>query len=939
MVFFSAKGICVMLAVGLLVLGPALEWPPPVRALETARLAGPAWWDAAWSCRVPLTVDNTRNPNALSGYQVPFNVSYDGDMRTDFSDLRFIQYNASSGQSTELSYWVEETVNSSFSSVWVKSQELPGGASATIFLYFGNSQAQGKSSGPATFEFFDDFDGASLDWMVWDKASAEVADNEIAVGGSTMTIQGSGTTLEYLKTKSYNSAPASCVRTKMRDYTAASYPCEWGFGYRNYKGSSDAVLKLAYTSDQYCVCNHAGSSESNSGAGIPDDDSYHLWELRWAQDKTELVRDGVSQASQTLSIPANPTCLSLGHPENVAPATWQGSFDWYLVRKFSSPEPACTAGQKEYAFTFKSMSATPQRPSEGDNVTINATFNNPLTVAVSVPVAFSAGASFNDSEELDAQNAFLAPNSDTVVSAAWAAKGGPQTIWVAAYGRPAGSIQIKVNRDPSIAPVKDQTIAEDQDFLFQINGSDPDGDTLAWSIDNPLFSISPVSNRSAQIEFHPTNDDIGVHRANVTAGDPLNRAATRRINFTVNNVNDPPVLAKIPSLSATQYKELRYQATASDPDMKWGDALTFSDNTDLFEIDEKTGEFSFTPVEEQVGRHNLKVTVTDAAGASGTCAFTITVGNINDPPVLEMLPPQFALQGKLFQLKVAASDPDLTSDAAEKLSYSDDSTLYNINNDTGLIGFSPTNDQIGVWNANITVTDRGGLSSTASLTITVMNANDPPSIDAIPPQTATEGAAFTYQCSATDLDLKWGLDNLTFSDDTDMFNIDPKTGSISFTPTGMQAGIKRVTVTVKDEKGASASASFDLTIVHVNHAPTDVAIKYPVDGARLKEGDPMFLEGTAKDSDKGDVLKYTWYDNDGQAGTGRNVSVKLAPGAHTIRLEVSDGTETVTSSVSVQVAKAKAPGPSGTNPIPEGAGAAVVVIVAAAAVVAARRRR
>ena len=942
MVHFNSRAVLALLTTGLMVLGPSLMWSASAQARETPGRAGPTWWDAAWSCRMPLTVDNTKNALALGGYQLPFNVSYDSDMRPDFFDLRFIQYNSTSGQNTELAYWIEDTVNSSYASVWMRSDSLPAGASATIYLYFGNSQAVAKYSGQATFEFFDDFDGASLDWNSWDKASAEVADAEIAMGGSTLTILGSGTTMEYLKTKSYNAAAASCVRTKMRDYTSASYPCEWGFGYRNYKGSSDGVLKLAYTSDQYCVCNHAGSGESNSGAGIPDDDSYHLWELRWAADKTELFRDGVSQASQTLSIPASPIFLSLGHPENVAPASWQGSFDWYLVRKFSSPEPTVTAGQKEYAFSFKSMTVSPQRPSEGDNVTINATFNNPLAVMVTVPVAFSVGASFNDSEQIYSKDLALFPNSDTLVSTIWAAAGGPQTIWVSAFGRPEGSVMVKVNRGPSIAPVKDQTLWEEQDYMFQINASDPDGDPLSWSIDNPMFNISPVSNRSAEISFLPTNDDIGIHKANVTVRDPLDRTATRRINFTVNNVNDPPVLEKIPTLSATQYKELRYQAKASDPDARWGDVLAFSDNTDLFEIDARTGEFFITPVEEQVGKHNVKVTVTDQAGAMDFCAFTIAIGNVNDPPALDFFPPQFATQGKLFQLRIAAADPDLKSDPTEKLAYSDDSTLFNINADSGLISFTPTNDQLGTWRCNITVTDRGGLSNTTSLALTVMNANDPPSIEAIPAQFATEGALFVLQVNATDPDIKWGLDNLTFSDDTDMFGIDPRNGTIAFTPTGAQVGIKRVTITVKDDKGLSASASFDMTVVHVNHPPYELTIRYPADGAKLKEGDPMWLDGTARDIDRGDVLQYSWFDNDAAAGTGKNVSVKLGPGTHKIRLEVSDGTETVSKqiTVDVEIKSTGTGGKSGSGFIPSAsAQAALASIVAGISIMAIRRGR
>jgi hypothetical protein len=291
---------------------------------------------------------------------------------------------------------------------------------------------------------------------------------------------------------------------------------------------------------------------------------------------------------------------------------------------------------------------------------------------------------------------------------------------------------------------------------------------------------------------------------------------------------------------------------------------------------------------------------------------------------------------------MVAADPDMKSDATEKLSFSDDCALFNINNGTGLISFTPTNDQLGVWRSNITVTDKGGLSNTTQLTITVMNANDPPALEAIPPQTATEGVPFNYQLSATDPDLKWGLDNLTFSDDTDIFNIDPATGALAFTPAGAQVGIKRVTITVKDEKGATASASFDLTVVHVNHAPTDAVIKYPPDGARLKEGDAMWLEGTAKDTDKGDTLQYSWLDDGEPVGTGRNISVKLASGTHTIKLEVSDGLETVSTEITVQVEKKETVTVSGGGmdwlPLAL-ALAAVVAIVAVVAVLAAKRRK
>jgi hypothetical protein len=889
------------------------------------------WWDFGWGFRRTVAINNAGGPE-LSGYQVWFPVAYDSDMRSDFSDLRFVQYNSTSSQNFELPYFVENCTSGSKADVWVKVDRIPAG-SGTIYMYYGNPAAASKSSSANTFEFFDDFEDGTLNkWTV-------------ALGGSYSVDSSSFAPNKVMKSATFTNTaePKDVIITK--NVAVTNLVIEYKA--RKDSGTDFGALAWYDASAQFYLfyCHNAilrwASSTWTTVIKGTDYTTTNAWmDIKFVGYNgalTGYVNGNLAVTMGSLTTFNGPSGFRKGSSGN-------DYIDNFRVRKYSSPEPqAGSIGDEERPFKFISMSSSPSRCNIGDPVFFNATFNNPTPDAIKVGLSACDADDFaNATEFFYQEEVTLSPNSDTTFPFTWTAVGGPHTIWLSVFGFALDFAKIKVNRPPVIAPVKDQSLWEDRDFLIQLNASDPDGDSLTWSIDNALFNISPVSNRSAEMTFLPTNDFIGVHRVNITVRDTLNRTDTRRINFTVNNVNDPPALAKIPSLSATQYKELRYQAKATDVDVRWGDILTFSDNTDLFDIDAKTGEFFFTPVEEQVGKHNVKVTVADSAGASETTSFTITVANVNDPPALEMLPPQFTLQGRLFQLKIVAADPDLGSDTTEKLAYSDDSTLFNINNGSGLISFTPTNDQLGVWRANITVTDKGGLSNTTRLTITIMNANDPPALEAIPPQTATEGMPFTYQLTATDPDMKWGLDNLTFSDDTELFNTDPKTGAIAFTPTGAQAGIKRVTITVKDEKGASASASFDLTVVHVNHAPYDAVIKYPVDGAKLKEGDAMWLEGTARDTDKGDTLQYSWLDNGEPVGTGRNISVKLKPGTHAIKLEVSDGSETVSSEITVRVEKKEIVTVSGggTDWFPLAlALAAVIAIVAVVAVVAARRRK
>jgi hypothetical protein len=937
---------------------------------RSADAAGPRateeWWGPVWSRRAPVTINNSPNPLTLNNYQVPINVSYMNKMKTDFSDIRFVQNVG--GTLKELPFWLESKEDGKKAKAWVNVNQLPAQATSVIYMYYGNPSAKSSSSGNTTFDFFDDFNGSELDSAKW---------NPIHLQNSSISGKVSGGMLDFTAVAQSQHTGACVIskislptanyiaetKVKFTDYYQSAYGAYAGFtdsiAYDYSAYGTPAKLVAAklwdYTKQGwylYVVGDNIPGTLGNGTYGTTQITIRNIWfkivtiytpgtyvKGIWTQLEAPFTEMSLEQKG-TGGI--DPTYVACGVGEyNTNEDTY---FDYVLIRKYSAVEPSVSIGTEEQCpISLKSMTYGPARMNDGETVFFNATFTNSFPQTFKLRLAAREADNFNDTTDyFYEEEVSLAPSADTTFPFSWTAVGGPHTIWLAVYDYPFASAKIKVNRDPVLAPLKDQSLLQDREFIFQINASDPDGDSLDWSIDNPLFNISLVSNRSAEISFLPTNDDVGVHRANITVRDPMNRSATQRINFTVNNVNDPPVLAKIPSLAATQYNELRYQAKAEDPDLKWGDVLTFSENTDLFEIDAKTGEFAFTPVEEQVGKHNVKITVADKEGASQTASFTITVANVNDPPTLEFLPPQSALQGRLFQLKIVAADPDLKSDPTEKLRFSDDSPLFNINNDTGLISFTPTNDQIGVWLANITVTDKGGLSNTTSLTITVMNANDPPAIEAILTQTATEDQPFQCQVNASDPDLKWGLDNLTFTDDTDLFNIDPKTGAIAFTPTGAQVGPKRVTITVKDEKGATASTSFDMTVVHINHPPYDATIKYPLDGAKLKEGDEMWLDGTAKDSDKGDTLEYSWLDNGEPAGIGKNISVKLKPGKHTITLEVSDGTETVSKEISIDVEKKETVTVAGGGNdwiLLAAAAVAVLAIVAVVAVLAARRRK
>jgi alpha-tubulin suppressor-like RCC1 family protein len=112
-------------------------------------------WMSDWKYRKPITIDNTRNSNTLSNYQVLVTLDTAslisaGKMRSDCGDIRFTDSDAQ----TQLSYWIESGCNSATTKIWVKVPSIPGSSTKTIYVYYGNPSATSQSNGYSTFLAF-----------------------------------------------------------------------------------------------------------------------------------------------------------------------------------------------------------------------------------------------------------------------------------------------------------------------------------------------------------------------------------------------------------------------------------------------------------------------------------------------------------------------------------------------------------------------------------------------------------------------------------------------------------------------------------------------------------------------------------------------------------------------------------------------------------------
>jgi uncharacterized protein (TIGR03790 family) len=355
-----------------------------------------------------------------------------------------------------------------------------------------------------------------------------------------------------------------------------------------------------------------------------------------------------------------------------------------------------------------------------------------------------------------------------------------------------------VNDPPNILSDPVLSVNEDSEYLYDVEGEDEDAiDVLSYSLDEAPEGMV-IDPTTGEISWTPGNDDAGDHEIVINVTDLAGDFAVQEFTLSVVNVNDAPILSSIGNMEVNEDEAFTYFVNASDIDL--GDSLKFYDDTDLFNIDRNTGEISFTPTNDDVGVYTIVITVKDQSGSQDAEEIILTVVNENDPPTITFSSVYSIDEDESFTMTVEAEDEDI----GDSLSFSDDTTMFDIDSQTGEISFTPSNADVGSHQINISVMDKDGAVAYKTLYLTIRNVNDPPEIDRteIPnpsvPIEIKHGDTYELTVEVDDPDPD---ESLTFSDDTDLFDIDPETGEIVFTPGPDDAGLHEVKITVTDSEG------------------------------------------------------------------------------------------------------------------------------------------
>jgi len=338
-----------------------------------------AWLDYNWKYRKRITISGSTG--AGTNYQVPLKVGESAGStgahfhveghsakfpsgKNDSGDLRF----AASDGVTPLDFWVESVVGTSpnrVAYVWVKvSADL--GTNQDIYCYYGNPAATNVSNGDNTFLFFDDFNTNTIGTKWGRNDGTTIQDTSssycyIDTANSRAVIDSVG--YEALVTKTFSVARPVAIETKFLQTAFVSGAQNYTGGILYYDPATSPNFNTysyhSWTDGIYARIRYGGTTSFTDYLG----DVVNIAANTWAINQMILTTDTVYAKFYTVD-------RTFKGQSSLANADWNNKkigldnfidgtagepayFDWVLVRKYVSPEPAFySAGAEEKRSTI-----------------------------------------------------------------------------------------------------------------------------------------------------------------------------------------------------------------------------------------------------------------------------------------------------------------------------------------------------------------------------------------------------------------------------------------------------------------------------------------------------------------------------------------------------------------------------------------------------------
>ncbi|MEZ6142154.1 MAG: cadherin domain-containing protein [Zavarzinella sp.] len=271
---------------------------------------------------------------------------------------------------------------------------------------------------------------------------------------------------------------------------------------------------------------------------------------------------------------------------------------------------------------------------------------------------------------------------------------------------------------------------------------------------------------------------------------------------------------------------------------------------------------------EALTQFQLTVQVADGLNASDTATITINVNDVNETPILD--DDSFDLAedspNNFLVGTVQGTDPD-NDNLTYTITAGNDDSIFSINASSGEIRVADNSlldfETTPTYNLTVRATDdgTGNLFDTATVTINVLTANDPPTIDdqTFDIDENSPNNAIVGDIAATDPDVG---DNLTYAilsgNEAGAFTLNTTTGRLTVANSSLlnfeDTTQFELVVRVTDTGNLQDTATITIDVNDLNEAPVAVDDTFSV--AENSSLNTIVGTVTATDEDNGQTLSY-----------------------------------------------------------------------------------
>ena len=392
--------------------------------------------------------------------------------------------------------------------------------------------------------------------------------------------------------------------------------------------------------------------------------------------------------------------------------------------------------------------------------------------------------------------------------------------------------------DPPTAGDDSVITAEDSPTTIDvvINDSDPEGalNSSSVSVVSGPSNGSVVVNPGGTIDYTPDPDFSGTDTFTYEVCDSTGACDTATVTVTVVGMDDPPIAGDdAASTDEDMPVDIPLISNDSDPD---GDLVASSITVTAGPSNGTVtvtggGVATYTPDADFSGTDTFSYEICDSTGACDSATVTITIADVNDPPVAEDDSVN-SVEDAAVTIDVLADDRDPDGDldptSVQVVGGPEHGTVH-VDPVTGAVTYTPDPDYSGADMFEYIICDDDGACDTATVTVSIQEVNETPTYvgeatltappgTALPPLEFLEPDNDNYTVTVTGGQLPPGTDVLS---DGTWSGFPTETGTFTFTvevcddATPPLCSTSQVTVVIGDlaQTGYSGARSAVVAVV------------------------------------------------------------------------------------------------------------------------------